>query len=108
MGTTKLYVNDKAVAEGPMKTQPGKFTLSGDGLCVGYDSGDAVSKEYKTPGTFKGGTIQGVGVTRRKGGLRGPGAGSQENHDAQLIGDWFAALHEQRCREPSQRFINCS
>jgi len=66
LGTTKLYVNDQAVAEGPMKTQPGKFTLSGDGLCVGFDSGDAVSSEYKTPGTFKGGTIQGVGVSVEK------------------------------------------
>ncbi|POY38047.1 arylsulfatase [Solitalea longa] len=62
IGKAKLYINDKVVAEGPMKTQPGKFTLSGDGLCVGYDSGDAVSSEYKTPGTFKGGTILGVGV----------------------------------------------
>ena len=65
-GTMKLYINDQVVAEGPMKTQPGKFTLSGDGLCVGYDSGDAVSAEYKTPGTFHGGTIQGVGVTVEK------------------------------------------
>ena len=62
-GTTKLYVNDQVVAEGPMQTQPGKFTLSGDGLCVGYDSGDAVSQEYKTPGTFTGGTIQGVAIS---------------------------------------------
>jgi arylsulfatase len=46
-----------------MKTQPAKFTVSGDGLCVGFDSGDAVSKNYKSPGTFKGGTIGGVGVT---------------------------------------------
>src|SRR4029453_7337682 len=63
LGSMKLYVNEEVVAEGPMKTQPGKFTLSGDGLCVGYDSGDAVSAEYKTPGEFHGGTIQGVGVT---------------------------------------------
>jgi arylsulfatase len=63
MGSMKLYVNGEVVVEGPMKTQPAKFTLSGDGLCVGYDSGDAVSGEYKTPGTFRGGTIQGVGVT---------------------------------------------
>jgi arylsulfatase len=62
-GTTKLYVNEKVVAQGPMRTQPGKFTLSGDGLCVGYDSGDAVSQEYKSPGKFVGGTIQGVAVT---------------------------------------------
>ena len=62
VGKTKLYVNEKVVAEGPMRAQVGKFTLSGDGLCVGYDSGDAVSDAYKSPGTFKGGTILGVGV----------------------------------------------
>jgi len=66
IGHTKLYVNGKMVAEGPMRTQAGKFTLSGGGLCVGYDSGDAVSKEYKSSGTFKGGTILGVGVTVEK------------------------------------------
>lgn len=65
-GTTKLYVNDKVVAQGPMKTQPGKFTLSGDGLCIGRDSGDAVSSEYEAPGTFTGGTILVVGVTVEK------------------------------------------
>lgn len=66
IGTTKLYVDDQVVAEGPMKTQPAKFTLSGDGLCVGYDSADAVSQEYKAPSRFKGGTIFGVGVTVEK------------------------------------------
>ncbi|MGX5818642.1 arylsulfatase [Chitinophaga lutea] len=63
IGKATLYIDDKKVAEGPLKTQPAKFTLSGDGLCVGFDSGDAVSKQYKTPGTFKGGDIQLVGVT---------------------------------------------
>jgi arylsulfatase len=62
-GQTKLYVNERVVTEGPMRTQPGKFTLSGDGLCVGFDSGDAVSEGYTTPGRFKGGTIQAVAVT---------------------------------------------
>lgn len=66
IGKTKLYVNEKVVAEGPMKTQPGKFTLSGDGLCIGRDSGDAVSEKYKSPGEFKGGTILGVGVSVEK------------------------------------------
>jgi len=65
-GTARLYVNDKEVARGPMRTQAGKFTLSGDGLCIGYDSGDAVSSQYETPGTFQGGTIYGVGVTVEK------------------------------------------
>jgi len=66
LGKTKLYVNDKVVAEGPMRAQVGKFTLSGDGLCIGYDSGDAVSAAYKTPGRFQGGTIQFVAVTTEK------------------------------------------
>ncbi len=63
IGNTKLYINESVVAEGPMRTQPAKFTLSGDGLCVGYDSGDNVSNLYKSPGEFEGGTIQAVGVT---------------------------------------------
>ena len=66
LGKAKLYVNDKVVAQGNMKTQAGKFTLSGDGLCIGRDSGDAVSEEYKSPGTFTGGKILFVGVTVEK------------------------------------------
>jgi arylsulfatase len=62
LGTTRLYVDDEVVAEGPMRAQVGKFTLSGDGLCIGFDSGDNVSQEYRNPGTFTGGTILGVGV----------------------------------------------
>ncbi len=65
-GTTKLYVNEKVVAEGAMRAQVGKFTLSGDGLCVGRDSGDAVSGLYKSPGAFTGGTIKGVAVSVEK------------------------------------------
>jgi arylsulfatase len=63
LGKTTLYVNEQAVDSGDMKTQLGKFTLSGDGLCVGRDSGDAVSEEYSSPGTFANGRILGVGVT---------------------------------------------
>jgi arylsulfatase len=63
MGSMKLYIDEQVVAEGPMKTQPAKFTLSGDGLCVGYDSGDNVSELYSSPGEFEGGRIQAVAVT---------------------------------------------
>jgi arylsulfatase len=66
LGKTELYVDDKVVAQGDMKAQTGKFTLSGDGLCIGRDSGDAVSEDYKSPGTFKGGTLLFVGVTIEK------------------------------------------
>jgi arylsulfatase len=45
-----------------MRTQPAKFTLSGDGMCVGWDSGDAVSNLYETPYRFTGGSIQAVAV----------------------------------------------
>ena len=36
------------------RRRSGKFTLSGDGLCIGCDSGDAVSEEYKSPGDVQG------------------------------------------------------
>ena len=67
LGKATLYVNENIVAQGDMRTQLGKFTLAGDGLCIGRDSGDAVSEDYQTPGEFKGGTILGVGVTVEKG-----------------------------------------
>jgi hypothetical protein len=66
IGTARLYINDKVVAAGPMRVQVGKFTLVGDGLCVGFDSGDPVSKLYRSPGKFKGGTISFVKVSTGK------------------------------------------
>ena len=66
LGKATLYVNEEIAAQGEMKTQAGKFTLSGDGLCIGRDSGDAVSEEYKSPGEFKGGKILFVAVTVEK------------------------------------------
>ena len=41
IGKTQLFVDDKVVAEGPMKTQTGTCAC-GDGLCIGYDSADRV------------------------------------------------------------------
>ncbi|HEY7088591.1 MAG TPA: arylsulfatase [Tepidisphaeraceae bacterium] len=66
VGQVKLYINDKTVAEGTMRTQLGKFGLGGGGLCVGYSGPDAVSREYTAPAKFTGGTILGVGVTVEK------------------------------------------
>jgi len=62
MGTAKLYVDDQVVAEGPMRTQIGKFTLCGDGLCVGFDSADTVSRQYTNPFPFTGGKLLAVTV----------------------------------------------
>ncbi|KQW47565.1 arylsulfatase [Nocardioides sp. Root1257] len=62
VGTCRLYVDDQVVAEGPMRAQVGKFTLCGDGLCVGFDSADTVSRQYTNPFPFTGGKLLGVAV----------------------------------------------
>ena len=62
VGTATLYVDDRAVASGPMRAQVGKFTLCGDGLCVGWDSADPVSAQYRNPFPFTGGKLLGVAV----------------------------------------------
>ncbi|MFB7718423.1 arylsulfatase [Nocardia sp. NPDC056100] len=61
-GSTTLYIDGQPVGNGPMRAQVGKFTLAGDGLCVGRDSGDNVSQQYQHPGTFTGGTIAEVTI----------------------------------------------
>ena len=45
-GILSLYHGDKKVGEGRIKTQPGKFVLGGEGLCIGRDSGAGVTEDY--------------------------------------------------------------
>ena len=40
-GPLKLYVDDEVVAEAEIRTMTGHFSLCGEGLCIGYDGGDA-------------------------------------------------------------------
>jgi len=63
-GTLSLYHGDRKVGEGRIKTQPGNFELAGEGLCVGRDSGAAVTDDYagEAPHRFTGGTIKRVAV----------------------------------------------
>jgi arylsulfatase len=61
-GTVKLYINDDVVAQGQMRTQPGKFGLAGGGLTTGRSSMDPVSSEYEAPFAFQGGTIKRVSI----------------------------------------------
>ena len=56
-GPLKLYVDDQVVAEEEIRTMTGHFSLCGEGLCIGYDSGDAVSSKYSPGFAFTGGTI---------------------------------------------------
>jgi arylsulfatase len=53
----KLYVDEKVVAEGDFRTQSGHYALCGEGLCIGYDGGDAVSSEYKSKFELTGGEV---------------------------------------------------
>ena len=46
VGTLSLFHGDVKVGEGRIRTQPGKFSLAGEGLCVGRDSGDPVTDDY--------------------------------------------------------------
>lgn len=40
-----LYHDDKKLGEGRIKTQPGMFSLAGEGLCIGRDSGEPVTDD---------------------------------------------------------------
>ncbi len=63
-GLLTLYLDGEKLKSVFIKTQAGKFTLSGDGLCVGYDSADSITDDYPTPkGEFEGGRIKYVEVT---------------------------------------------
>jgi arylsulfatase len=63
-GILSLYYGDEKVGEGRIRTQPGMFMLAGEGLCVGRDSGEAVTSDYPngSPHRFTGGTIRQVAV----------------------------------------------
>jgi hypothetical protein len=63
-GVLSLYHGDIKVGEGRIKTQPGKFMLAGEGLCVGRDSGEGVTDNYpgSSPWSFTGGPINRVAV----------------------------------------------
>src|SRR4051812_2952023 len=59
-GTLSLYIDDEKVGEAKIRTQPGKFSLAGEGLNVGKEGAEPVTDDY--PGTypwgFAGGTIR--------------------------------------------------
>ena len=47
-----LHVDKKSLAKADFRTQSGHYSLAGEGLCIGYDSGDAVSAGYRGEGSF--------------------------------------------------------
>jgi arylsulfatase len=58
-GTLSLYIGERKVGERVIKTQPGKFSIAGEGLNIGKDGGEPVTDDYpgQAPWPFVGGTI---------------------------------------------------
>jgi hypothetical protein len=59
-GTFILHAGDREIGHGRIKTQPGKFSIAGEGLNVGQDSGEPVTDDYpgQAPWALTGGTIR--------------------------------------------------
>jgi arylsulfatase A-like enzyme len=59
-GTLSLFIDDEKVGEGRIITQPGNFSLVGEGLNVGRDPAEPVTDDYPgtSPYAFTGGTIK--------------------------------------------------
>jgi hypothetical protein len=59
-GTLSLFIDDEQVGEGTIVTQPGTFSLVGEGLNIGKDPASPVTDDYsgKRPHAFTGGTIK--------------------------------------------------
>ena len=63
LGDASLYVDGSVVATtSGVRTHPASFGLSGGGVAVGRNTGQAVSSSYKAPYPFTGGTIAKVVV----------------------------------------------
>jgi hypothetical protein len=63
-GTLTLRAGDKEIGHGRIKTQPGKFSIAGEGLNIGKDGAEPVTDDYpgQAPWAFAGGTIRQAAV----------------------------------------------
>ena len=63
-GTLTLHIGEEEVGRATIKTQPGKFSLAGEGLNVGRDGAEPVTDDYpgERPWAFVGGTIHRVAI----------------------------------------------
>ena len=65
-GEVTLYIGDRPVGSGMIaKTVPFGWSLSGEGLCCGYDSETPVSDLYRSPFRFTGQIDRRVGLGQR-------------------------------------------
>jgi len=58
-GTLTLHIREEPVGEAKIKTQPGKFSLAGEGLNIGREGAEPVTDDYpgERPWAFVGGKI---------------------------------------------------
>ncbi len=58
-GTLTLHIRDKDVGSARIRTQPGKFSIAGEGLNVGREGAEPVTDDYpgERPWAFTGGTV---------------------------------------------------
>jgi arylsulfatase len=63
-GLLSLYIDEEKVGEAKIRTQPGKFSLAGEGLNVGQDRAAPVTDDYPgtSPWAFTSGTLDRVVV----------------------------------------------
>lgn len=61
-GPATLTINGMVVAQQRIRTQPGYFSLAGEGATVGREVGQPISASYSPPFHFTGGTITSVVV----------------------------------------------
>jgi hypothetical protein len=66
-GTLTLHAGEKEIGKGRIKTQPGKFSIAGEGLNIGKDGAEPVTDDYPgdSPWGFTGGTIARGGGRQR-------------------------------------------
>jgi hypothetical protein len=60
VGYSALRVGEETVGQGRIMTQPGKFSIAGEGLNIGKDGSEPVTDDYpgQAPWPFTGGTIR--------------------------------------------------
>ena len=64
VGAVTLYLGDRKVGEGRIKTQLGAFAIAGSGLYIGRHGGEPVTDDYpgEAPYHFTVGTISRVAI----------------------------------------------
>ena len=85
-GTLTLHIREKPVGEGKIKTQPGKFSIAGEGLNIGKEGAEPVTDDYpgEYPWAFVGGTIERAADRRQRRAVRRSRAGGADGVRAGL------------------------